>query len=161
MQPGLKAAFEFDGLLVWRRGARWLFRVLLRRSVLLVMSRLATRLEAMRSRTWHVGRAARLSQRQGLISATMAAGLPTVADLRRAGVITSHEVVAAIDAYHRDPAVGPYRFASGHSLDVAALVNASSAFAMVGQSGQRETTFQTVLAAAIMAARPTAPQRLK
>ncbi|CAA2161190.1 hypothetical protein MBRA_06350 [Methylobacterium brachiatum] len=26
----------FDGLLVWRRGARWLFRVLLRRSVLLV-----------------------------------------------------------------------------------------------------------------------------
>ncbi|EIZ81919.1 hypothetical protein WYO_5507 [Methylobacterium sp. GXF4] len=81
----------------------------------------------------------------------------TVADLRRAGIVTSHEVVAAIDAYMRDPGIGPYRFASGYSLDVAALVNTSPAFAMVGQSGYRETTFRTVLAAAIMAANPTPP----
>jgi hypothetical protein len=85
------------------------------------------------------------------------AELLTVADLRKTGRITSHEVVAAIDAYMRDPGVGPYRFASGHSLDVASLVNASPAFAMVGQSGHRETTFRTVLAAAIMAAHATPP----
>ncbi|WP_267428143.1 hypothetical protein [Methylobacterium sp. GC_Met_2] len=87
----------------------------------------------------------------------MTTGVPTVADLRRTGVIASREVVAAIDLYLRDPAAGPYRFASGHSIDVAALVNASPAFAMVEQSGQRETTFRTVLAAAIMAARPAPP----
>ncbi|WP_267426981.1 hypothetical protein [Methylobacterium sp. GC_Met_2] len=87
----------------------------------------------------------------------MPAGPSTVADLRRAGIIKSQEVVAAIDLYLRDPAAGPYRFASGHGIDIAALVNASPAFAMVGQSGHRETTFRTVLAAAIMAARPTPP----
>ncbi|WP_267427565.1 hypothetical protein [Methylobacterium sp. GC_Met_2] len=87
----------------------------------------------------------------------MTAGPPTVADLRKVGIIASHEVVAAIDAYMRDPGIRPYRFASGHSLDVAALVNASPAFAMVGQSGRRETTFRTVLAAAIMSAHPTPP----
>ncbi|SDO55494.1 hypothetical protein SAMN05216360_12721 [Methylobacterium phyllostachyos] len=107
--------------------------------------------------TAHVGRGMPLSQRQGVISTPMPAGLPTVADLRRAGAITSLEVVAAIDAYLRDPTAGSYHFASGHNLDVAALVRASPAFVMVEQSGQRETTFRTVLAAAIMAARPTPP----
>ena len=87
----------------------------------------------------------------------MPAGQSTLANLRKTGIITSHEVVAAIDAYMRDPGIGPYRFASGHSLDVAALVNASPAFAMVGQSGRRETTFRTALAAAIMAAHPNLP----
>lgn len=58
----------------------------------------------------------------------MAAGPPTIADLRRAGRITSYEIVAAIDLYLRDPAAGPYRFTSGHSIDVAALVRASPAF---------------------------------
>ncbi|MCJ2085832.1 hypothetical protein MKK88_07475 [Methylobacterium sp. E-005] len=58
--------------------------------------------------TAHVGQSARSSQRQGAISATMAAGQLTVADLRKAGRITSHEIVAAIDAYLRDPAAVPY-----------------------------------------------------
>ncbi|WP_267424316.1 hypothetical protein [Methylobacterium sp. GC_Met_2] len=60
-----------------------------------------------------------------MISATMPAGPSTLADLRKAGIITSQEIVAAIDLYLRDPAAGSYRFASGHSLDIAALVNAS------------------------------------
>ena len=56
-----------------------------------------------------------------MISATMHVGLSTIADLRKAGRISSQEIVA-IDAYMRDPAVGPYRFASGYSLDIAAIV---------------------------------------
>lgn len=54
--------------------------------------------EAMRSRTWHVGWPARLSQRWGMIRAVMAAGPPTVANLRRAGVISRLWVVRVIDA---------------------------------------------------------------
>ncbi|MCJ2097257.1 hypothetical protein [Methylobacterium sp. E-046] len=87
----------------------------------------------------------------------MTAGLPTVADLRRAGRISSQEVVAAIDAYMRDPAAELYRFASGHSLDVAALVDASPALEKVGRSRPLDAGIRTVLAAAIMAARPTPP----
>lgn len=87
----------------------------------------------------------------------MAAGLSTIADLRRAGVITSHEVVAAIDAYMRDPASGPYRFASGHSLDVGALMNTSSALKKAGRSRPLDAGIRTALAAAIMAAHPTPP----
>lgn len=68
----------------------------------------------------------------------MAAEPPTVADLRKAGIISSQEVFAAIDAYMHNPNAGPYRFASGHSLDIAALVNASQAFAMLERSGPHE-----------------------
>ena len=87
----------------------------------------------------------------------MAAGQPTVADLRRAGHITSHEVVAAIDAYMRDPGVGPYRFTSGHSLDIAALVNASPVLETAGRSRPLDAGIRTALAAAIMAAHPNPP----
>lgn len=81
----------------------------------------------------------------------------TVADLRSAGIISSQEVVAAIDLYLRDPAAGPYRFANGHSLDVAALVSASPALEKVGRSRPLDAGIRTALAAAIMAARPTPP----
>ena len=87
----------------------------------------------------------------------MAAEPPTVAELRRAGHISSQEVVAAIDLYLRDPTAGPYRFASGHSLDVAALVDASPALEKVGRSRPLDAGIRTVLAAAIMAACPTPP----
>ena len=82
---------------------------------------------------------------------------PTVADLRRAGIISSLEVVAAIDAYMRDPTAGSYRFASGHCLDVAALVNASPAFADLDRFRSLEAGIRTTLATAIMAAHPTSP----
>ncbi|MCJ2068473.1 hypothetical protein MKK75_06575 [Methylobacterium sp. J-030] len=79
---------------------------------------------------------------------------PILADLRKAGIISSQEVVAAIDLYLRDPAAGPYRFASGHRIDIAALVNATPAFGAVDRSGPQEKAFRTVLAAAVMAACP-------
>src|ERR1700712_1541925 len=92
----------------------------------------------------------------GMISATMA-DPSTIADLRRAGIINSQEIVAAIDVYLRDPAAGPYRFTSGHGLDIAALVSATPAFAAADRSGPQERAFRTVLAAAVMSAHPTAP----
>jgi len=87
----------------------------------------------------------------------MTADPRTVAELRKAGIISSQEVVAAIDAYLHRPAAGPYRFASGHSLDIAALVNALQAFAILERSGPHERAFRIALAGAIMAAYPTAP----
>lgn len=81
----------------------------------------------------------------------------TLADLRKAGVISSQEVVAAIDAYLRDPTAEPYRFGSGHSLDVAALVNATPKLATMDRVGPQERVFRIALAAAIMAAHPTQP----
>lgn len=86
----------------------------------------------------------------------MAAEPRTVAELRQAGTISSQEVVAAIDAYMRNPAAGPYRFISGHSLDLAALVNASPAFAMFERSRPLEAAFRMARAAVIMAAHPVA-----
>ena len=91
----------------------------------------------------------------GMISASMALEPQTVADLRKARIINSQEIVAAIDVYLRDPAAGPYRFASGHSLDIAALVNATPAFANVDRSGPQERAFRMVLTAAVMSAQPT------
>lgn len=87
----------------------------------------------------------------------MAAEPPTVAELRKAGTISSQEVVAAIDAYMRNPAAGLYRFISGHSLDLAALVNASPAFAMLDRSRPLEAAFRIELATVVMAAHPVAP----
>ena len=92
-----------------------------------------------------------------MIKAIMHAGLPIVADLRKAGLITSQEVVAAIDAYMHNPTGGPYRFASGHSIDVAAIVNALPALAKEGRSRPLDAGIRTALAAAIMAAHPTPP----
>ena len=65
--------------------------------------------------------------------------------------------MAAIDLYLRDPTAGPYRFASGHSLDIAALVNATPAFGGVDRLGLQEKAFRMVLTAAVMSAHPTTP----
>lgn len=87
----------------------------------------------------------------------MPAGHSTLADLRKAGIISSFEIVAAIDAYMRDPTVGPYRFPSGHSLDLAAIVAASPGLDREERAGPQEKTFRNALAATIMAASPTPP----
>jgi hypothetical protein len=87
----------------------------------------------------------------------MTADPRTVAELRKAGIISSREVVAAINAYMRAPSARPYRFASGHTLNLAALVNASQVFATAGRSRPLDAGIRTALAAAIMAARPTPP----
>ena len=81
----------------------------------------------------------------------------TLADLRKAGVITSREIVAAIDAYMLNPAAGAYRFPSGHSLDLASIVDATPALRCTERAGPKEKTFRNALAVAIMAAYPTWP----
>lgn len=88
----------------------------------------------------------------------MPAGLSTLAELRRAGIVTSQEVVAAIDAYMRDPTADPYRFASGHSLDIPALVALTiSPEQIAHRSGPQEKALRTAVAAVVMAAHPTPP----
>ena len=88
----------------------------------------------------------------------MQTGLSTLADLRRAGIVHSQEIVAAIDAYMLDPAAGPYRFASGHSLDVLALVGPMlDRVEFTGQPGPQEKAYRTKVAAIIMAAYPSPP----
>jgi hypothetical protein len=87
----------------------------------------------------------------------MAAGPSTLANLRKAGIVSSVDIVAAIDTYMRDPAAGPYRFPSGHSLDIAAIVEATPTLDRVERAGPQEKTFRNGLAAAIMAAHPTPP----
>lgn len=95
---------------------------------------------------------------QGMIGANMHGRLPTVADLRRSDRISSHEIVAAIDLYMRDLAASPYRFTSGHSLDVAAIVASSiSPAEIANRAGPQEKTFQNAVAAVVMAAHPMAP----
>ena len=75
----------------------------------------------------------------------------TLADLREAGSVTSLEIVAAIDAYIRNPAAGPYRFANGYSLDLAPALKASPAFAeMVVRPGPKEKTFRTAVTTVAM-----------
>lgn len=87
----------------------------------------------------------------------MPARSSTLADLRRAGIVTSQEIVAAIDVYVRDPAAGPYCFHSGHSLDLAAIVSATPTLARVERARLQDKTFRNGLATAIMAAQPIAP----
>lgn len=68
----------------------------------------------------------------------MAAKHLTPADLREAGTITSVEIVAAIDAYVTNPAGGPYRFASGHGIDIAKAIETSPEFAeLMARSGPK------------------------
>ena len=82
----------------------------------------------------------------------------TLADLRKAGTITSFEIVAAIDAFIRDPDAGPYRFASGPSVDIAAAVEASVNLAeLMARPGPREKVFRTAVTTIVMTARPIEP----
>ncbi|MCJ2085792.1 hypothetical protein MKK88_07260 [Methylobacterium sp. E-005] len=88
----------------------------------------------------------------------MAAARPTLADLRKAGTISSTEIVAAVDLYMRNPETGPYRFASGHRVDIAAAVGASPAVSeLKGKPGPQEKTFRNAVTAAVMGALATKP----
>lgn len=46
----------------------------------------------------------------------------SIADLRRAGIVSADEIRRAAAAYLDDPACGPFRLRNGHILDVAAAV---------------------------------------
>ena len=49
---------------------------------------------------------------------------PTTSDLFKAKTVTDDEVTAAVDVFMRDATVSMFRFASGHTLDLAAAVRA-------------------------------------
>ena len=86
---------------------------------------------------------------------TVSSERPTLADLRKAGTINSFEIVAAVDAYVHNSSSGPYRFASGHSIDIAAAIAASSEAAeMMARSGPKEKTFRNAVTAIVMTTRP-------
>ncbi|WP_267427227.1 hypothetical protein [Methylobacterium sp. GC_Met_2] len=88
----------------------------------------------------------------------MAAARPTIADLRKAGTISSSEIVAAVDLYMRDPDTGPYRFVSGHSVDITAAVAAAPEISeLKGKPGPQEKTFRNAVTAAVMGAIATKP----
>ena len=88
----------------------------------------------------------------------MTAKTPTLGDLRKAGTVTSSEIVAAIDAYVRDPMSGPYRFASGHSLDIAAaLAGSSEATERMARPGPKANAIRSAVTAAAMTAPLTPP----
>jgi len=83
---------------------------------------------------------------------------PTLSDLRKAGTVTSFEIVAAVDAYIINPAAGPYRFASGHSLDIATVIGSSAEFAgMAARTGPKEKTFRTAVTTVAMRAEVMLP----
>jgi len=48
----------------------------------------------------------------------------TIADLRRKAIVSDKEISAATDAFLADRKAEPYRFDSGHVIDVAAAVEA-------------------------------------
>jgi hypothetical protein len=82
---------------------------------------------------------------------------PTVADLRKAGVIGSTEIVAAVDLYMRAPTAGPYRFASGHSVNVPGAVAAAPKITEIKASpGPQKKAYRTAVTAAVMEA-PAVP----
>lgn len=88
----------------------------------------------------------------------MAAARPTIADLRKTGTIRSSEIVAAVDLYMRDPDAGPYRFASGHSVDIAAAVAASPEIVEAkAKPGPQDKALRTAVTAAVMGAHATKP----
>lgn len=86
----------------------------------------------------------------------MAPESPTVADLRKAGVIGSTDIVAAVDLYLRAPNAGPYYFASGHSVDVAA---ASEGIELTVSPGPQGKTFRNAVTAAVMKAPAVPPTK--
>lgn len=84
--------------------------------------------------------------------------MPTIADLRSTGAVRSSEIVAAIDRYMRDPATGSYRFTSGHSLDIGAVVATAPEIADArANPGPQEKAFRTAVAAAVMRAQAVPP----
>jgi hypothetical protein len=84
----------------------------------------------------------------------MAKEIPNVGDLRRAGIISSTEIVAATDRYMQDPTMGLYRFASGHSIDIAAAIAAAPGmFELRKRPGPQEKTLRKAITAIVMSAR--------
>lgn len=83
----------------------------------------------------------------------------TVADLRETGIISTSEIVAAINHYVVDSTAGPYRFTSGHTIDVAAAVAASSeAFGFQNRRGPHEKVLRSAIATIVTTAQVPPPK---
>ena len=83
---------------------------------------------------------------------------PTIGDLFKAKTITGDEVNAAVDVFMRDATIFLFRFASGHTLDVAAAVRANRhATAIIIEPTAKDGGKRLAIRTAIMLARPVAP----
>ncbi len=75
----------------------------------------------------------------------------TVGDLRRKAIVTDDEITAATDAYLADSKGGPFRFGSGHKLDLGKAVDAHRpAKAAVAEKGMKEAYRRTMIRTAII-----------
>ena len=82
---------------------------------------------------------------------------PTTGDLFKAKTVTDDEVADAVDLFMRDPTVSLFRFASGHTLDLAAAVKAHEPAARAVIDPDRPEKFRRgMVRTAILLARPTA-----
>lgn len=84
---------------------------------------------------------------------------PTISDLRRKAVITDAEISAATDAFLLDRKAKPYRFESGHMLDVAAAVEAHRpAKAALAEKTIPDALRRTMVRTAVILATPDGGQ---
>ena len=80
---------------------------------------------------------------------------PTVFNLWKAGWITDYDIDAVVDAYLADPKAECFRFACGHEIDVAAVVDADLTVRAAVADPDRSSKFKrTVVRAAILLAHP-------
>ena len=85
----------------------------------------------------------------------MLANRPTLADLRKAGKVSSAEIVAAVDLFMRDPDTPPYRFKSGYTLDVPGVIAASSNIATARLTpGPQEKALRVAITSSLMQSYP-------
>ena len=85
----------------------------------------------------------------------MAKEIPSVGDLRRKSEVTDDEIDAAADAYVANPKAAPFRFASGHEVDLDAAVHAyPPTVAAVGDPDRRPKVKWTMVRTAILLAHP-------
>ncbi|WP_267359355.1 MULTISPECIES: hypothetical protein [unclassified Methylobacterium] len=85
----------------------------------------------------------------------MANETPSVGDLRKAAVIANDEIDAAAYAYLATPKGDPFRFSSGHEIDLAAAVDAyPPAVAAVADSDRTPMFKWTMVRTAILLAQP-------
>ena len=82
---------------------------------------------------------------------------PTTGDLFKAKTVTDDEINTAVDMFMRAADVRLFRFASGHSLDLAAAVRAHDPAARaVADTDRSETYRRSMVRTAVLLARPTA-----
>jgi hypothetical protein len=80
---------------------------------------------------------------------------PTVSELRKAAEITNDEIDAAAYAYLANPKAAPFRFSSGHEIDLAAAIDAyPPAVATVADPDRTPKFKWTMVGTAILLAHP-------